>query len=134
MKELWVNALINNNKKNILCFLCLLTTFILLFEKVALKSSEVEVQPKLNGGTDVNYVFEYALKETFSKKRLEKLSNDFSSQFQSNTPFPHVYIDNFVDPKLLKLIEQEVVEANYEGGGRSRDIEMTGNKGRRKKN
>jgi len=87
----------------------------LLFEKVALKSSEVEVQPKLNGGTDVNYVFEYALKETFSKKRLEKLSNDFSSQFQSNTPFPHVYIDNFVDPKLLKLIEQEVVEANYEG-------------------
>jgi len=29
---------------------------------------------------------------------------------------------------------EDDVEANYEGGGRSRDIEMTGNKGRRKKN
>ena len=59
-------------------------------------------------------LFEFALSETFSSERLKSLATKHAREFQSNTPFPHIVIDNFVDPTLLKLVEREVLKKNYE--------------------
>jgi len=61
-----------------------------------------------------NSLFETALLETFSSERLKGLARRYAREFQSKTPFPHIYIDNFVEPALLKLVEKEFIEMNYD--------------------
>ena len=39
-------------------------------------------------------LFETALLETFSSERLKGLAKKYVQEFQSKTPFPHIYIDN----------------------------------------
>ena len=39
---------------------------------------------------------------------LKKLGADTHSQYAENVPFPHIVIDNFIDPEILRPILTEV--------------------------
>ena len=77
-------------------------------KKIKLTESVTSSEP-----VEKESLFEFALSETFSSERLKSLATKHAREFQSNTPFPHVVIDNFVDPTLLKLVEREVLKKNY---------------------
>lgn len=49
----------------------------------------------------------------FSEDRLARLSEENRRGFQSARPFPHVYIDDFLDPKLVAAVNKEFASTNF---------------------
>lgn len=52
------------------------------------------------------------MKLYFEPNHLDKLAKQYATEFQSGKPYPHIVIDNFLDPEALEKVLEEFPDKN----------------------
>lgn len=66
----------------------------------------------------------------FDKNKLDQWAEEYAETFQSASPFPHIYIDDFVEPWVVDKLLEEFIEPThdlkvYETHNQSRNKKMS---------
>ena len=53
--------------------------------------------------------------EYLSEERLLGLANQHRERFRNTDPFPHVYVDDFLEPNFVRAVEDEFASTRFGG-------------------
>ena len=105
----------SQNTRRYSCQACLkfLTALIMGFSGGALFQPRKSISINLDFTSRDNSTISDLYTKHFSEERLLQLARRHRNSFQKARPFPHLYIDDFLDPEFVSAVNAEFASTNF---------------------